>query len=313
MRAGAVGLGLSAALSAAHAACPVPTGTTTVLRHVEAAELAFVDLDDARLRAERDAAIQATLCLGEVVHAPHAAALLRLEGTFAFVNGNEPFAVEAFRSALSVQPNFPLKAALAPPGGPLQTLYQHARSAPATFWTMPPSPRLLFVNGVASQSAPSGLAIVQVVEPDGRLTWSGLVTGAGDLPPWLQAPVQGVPRPVMPSPVPVPVPLPVMPVPTPVPLTVPPLEDDRSGPSPKIPLFASAGGAAALAGSLYAGSLVMAGRYQAGPTAARRQATNGLFVGSVGAGILSAGLLTAAIAIPGRPRGSGDSPEGLVY
>lgn len=300
----------------AQAACPGPTQTLSVLRHVEAAELAFVDLDDERMRLERERALQATLCLGEVIHAPHAAALLRLEGMLAFSLGNEAFAIQAFRSALSVQPAFPLKAAIAPVGGPLHRLYAHAQSQPATLWALPPTPRLLFVNGSASLAAPTGVAVIQVVEPDGRLSWTGFVTQPGELPPWIGAPISNVgptpspvPQPALPQPV---VPQPVLPQPTrPDLTTVPPVTEARR-PPPRVPLLAAAGVSLAASGGLYAGSLIMRGRYESAPTEARRLSTNLQLVGSLGAGILSLGLATTAIALPGE-RTPRESDEGFLY
>jgi hypothetical protein len=289
----------------AHAACPGPTRSADVIRFVEAAELAFVDLDDVRLRMERDRAIQAVLCLGEVAHPPHTAALLRLEGVFAVVNGNEAFAVDAFRSALTVQPNAPLKAALAPVGGPLHALYERARATPPLTWTLPPSGRLLFVNGSVGQFAPMGLALLQVVEPDGRLAWTGLVTGPADAPGWIAQPV----------PMPVPVPMP-MPMPNPQPIPVEPL-DQPVRTARKLPWFAASGISLALAGASMGGSVVMRGRYEAAPTAARRQATNGLFLTASGAGILGVGLFTVAIAMPGssagKPASAPADDEGPFY
>ncbi|MEZ4323071.1 MAG: hypothetical protein R3F61_36730 [Myxococcota bacterium] len=286
-----------ALLASAWADCPSgPTSTVALQRYVEQAEFAFVELDDLGLRSNRDAAVQTVLCLGELVHPPHAAGFLRLEGVFAFVNDNQAFAMDAFRSALTVQPDFQLKAAIAPAGGPLAGLYAAARNDTPTMWAIPQPGRPVFVNGVSTTHAPRGLSIVQVVEPSGQVGWSGIVTGPQDLPPWfVSAPG--------PAPMPVPAPVPVVPIPTPVPepVYVPdPLEPTAKRGGPRIPLLVAAGGLAVAAGGMYAGAAVTRTRYDAAPTAQRRQLTNTLFLGSVGTGIVSLGVATIAVALPAK-------------
>jgi len=293
---------LWAMLASAWANCPNgPTSTVGIQRLVEAAEFALVDLDDAGLRSNRDAAVGTVLCLGELVHPPHAAAFLRLEGTFAFVNGNEPFALDAFRSALTVQPEFQLKAALAPAGGPLANLYLQARNDPPTMWALPQPGKALFVNGVSTTHAPRGLSIIQVVEPSGQVGWTGIVTGPDDLPPWF---VSTAPQPVQPQP-PGPqvaiTPLPA-PVPSPQPFLPDPLDEDRAPSGAKVPLLSTAGLLAASAGALFAGSAITRTRYDAAPTAKRRQLTNTLFLASAGTGILSVGVATVALTLPSHKK-----------
>ncbi|MCB9678676.1 MAG: hypothetical protein H6737_26475 [Alphaproteobacteria bacterium] len=291
---------LLALLGSAWADCPAgPTSTVGVQRFVEQAEFAFVELDDTGLRANRDQAVQTVLCLGELVHPPHAAAFLRLEGVFAFVNENPTFALDAFRSALTVQPDFQMKAAIAPAGGPLAGLYAQARGDVPTMWALPQPGKAVFVNGVSTTHAPYGLSIVQVVEPTGQVGWTGIVTGPNDLPPWFVN--VAVPSPVAVAPQPVPAPFPVpAPLPAPEPFMPDPLDEDAGKKPPRVPLLVTAGIIAAAAGGMYAGSAITRTRYDAAPTAQRRQLTNTLFLGAAGAGIVSLGVATVAVALPAK-------------
>jgi hypothetical protein len=315
-------LALLPSIASAQASCPSgPTSTVTIQRYVEQAEFALVDLDDAGLDANRGLAVETVLCLGELVHPPHAASFLRLEGVYAFVKGNRSFAVDAFRSALTIQPDFQLRAALAPAGGPLAQLYDQARNEAPSMWALPQLGKPVFVNGVSTTHAPRGLAILQVVEPSGQVSWSGIVTGPQDLPSWFVSAPQPQPlpqpQPVLPAPqpevvpLPPPVPEPVMPEPITVVEPLDPIEDEPGGKTAKIPILAAAGGMLVAAGGLYGGSVIMRGRYNAAPTAPRRQLTNALFFGSVGAGVLSVGLGTVGIALPAKKRSSEPDPPGV--
>ncbi len=307
-------------IAAAQTPCPSgPSSTVTIQRYVEQAEFALVDLDDAGLDANRNLAVETVVCLGELVHPPHAAAFLRLEGVYAFVKGNRAFAVDAFRSALTIQPDFQLRAALAPAGGPLSQLYTQARNEAPTMWALPQPGKAVYVNGVSTTHAPRGLAILQVVEATGQVSWTGIVTGPQDLPAWFVN--QPQPQPVAPQPLPAPAPQPVapqppMPAPQPIEPAMPaPLTDldgeESSGKTAKVPVLVAAGGMLVAAGGLYGGSVIMRGRYNAAPTAPRRQLTNGLFFGSVGAGVLSVGLGVVGIALPAKKRSSEPDPPGV--
>lgn len=285
-------------------ACTGPSTTADVQRNVETAIYSFVQLDDAGFADYRSRAIQSVNCLGEVIHPPHAASFLRLEGVAAFAAGNTPFAVTAFRSALSVEPMHQLQAALAPPGGPLDAVYTTARSGPPPYWTLPPGGGVRFVDGIQTDEVPSGLAVVQLVDLEGRVRWSGILTSPADLPPnfsMLVPPaVVSAPPPVpVPTPVPVVVPLAPAPVFMPEPRLPDPLDESRgSKGSAKVPVLIAAGAIALVAGGLYGGSIVQRTRYQAAPTAKRRASTNNLWIGGVSAAGVAVTVGVVGLALP---------------
>lgn len=299
----------------AAAACPAPSTTADLQRKVETALLTFVQLDDEGFELQRRGAIDSVTCLGEVVHAPHAASFLRMEGVAAFASGNQAFAVSAFRSALSVQPNYQLKAALAPPGGPLSNVYESARQAPPTTWTLPPSGGVRFVNGIQTDTVPMGLAIVQLAGADGRVQWTGILTRPEDLPPTFASMVPYV----APAPLPQPVPAPIAPAPTPVPVAPVPQPvvdlddlDDRAARGgkngAKTATLVVAGVLGAAAAGLYTGSILTRTRYEAAPTAKRRVLTNNLWYAGVGTAGVALTVGVVGVALPSKKKAKPSRP-----
>lgn len=263
----------------AWADCPTgPANNAALQRQVESAFFSFVELDDAGFAAYREQAVQSVFCLDELIHPHLAAEFLRLEGVRAFTAREEGFAADAFRSALTLEPSHTLPTTLAPPGGPLHTLYAQSASRPVVPWRLPEGPFRGYVNGIPSTTSPNGIAVVQLVMPDGTLPFSGVVTGPDELPMGLIRQLQAT-QPVEPID-------PVLPPPPP-----PPDAPPKRG---RTPLAVASTGMAVIAASLFAGSVVSRTRYDAAPTSTRRVLTNGLFIGSAtfGAGAVGVGIAT---------------------
>lgn len=286
-------IGLLLASSAWADCVGMPTNNASLQRQVESAYFSFVELDDTGFEAYRKSAVDSVFCLEELVHPHLAAEFLRLEGVRAFTAGEEGFASAAFRAAQTLEPAHRLPTTLAPPGGPLHTLYTGAATLPVIPWDLPQGGFRTYVNGIPSSTAPNGIAIVQIVRNDGTLAFSGIVTRREDLPPPLLAELARLREdPVVPSPQPIG----VAPVPVPVPVEPDP---DRGS---RVPAVVGTAVCALAAGALFGGSAWSRLRYDAAPTAARRKQTNAMFLGSVGTGAITVGVGIAAVIGPRKKK-----------
>lgn len=270
-------------LTLAKAACPGgPTNNASLQRQVESSLFSFVELDDQGFEAYRSAAVDSVYCLDELIHPHLAAEFLRLEGVRAFTAKDEAFAGAAFRAAKTLEPTHQLPTTMAPTGGPLHKLYMRADRLPMVPWNLPEGDFRTYVNGIPSSTAPNGIAIVQIVLPDGSIVYSGIVTSRSDLPPSL---LEDLATRVAENP--------------PVGPTSPdPLEPDaprkKRGPVPVI-----TGLAAGTAVALLGGSVLSRQRYDIAPTASRRRQTNALYLASIGTGAVGA-MFAVTLVLPTR-------------
>jgi hypothetical protein len=236
------------AAHAATAACP-PQGTANedVTAAVTASLAGFSEGYEDRFRAGLDDAHSSLACLTEVLPPADAAALLRVDALGAFADGRRDAAVTAFRSALALDPYHVMSPELAPPGGPIDAMYQEAATADS-----PPSAAIddqgyqVFVDGKKTPMRPlDAPSVVQFLRADGTVRWSGVVDQAGQLP--TLEPDSSAAIVARPPPPPPPKTEPELPD---EPLLTSTTQLDKGGWRANIPLLATAGGAAILGGSL---------------------------------------------------------------
>lgn len=172
---------------AASATC-IPTSPSEISRLARDAELAFVRMDDVVFLASRDAALDAAGCLHAAPSPADAAALHEILGLSLFHEGDLVGALSAFHAMYAALPIYEVPAEVAPEGGPLRSLVDGART-PAE--TAAASVRLwtgwsLIVDGTEQSALPlERSALVTVLDPMGRVSWSDVLATGEPLPAWI--------------------------------------------------------------------------------------------------------------------------------
>jgi hypothetical protein len=270
-----------------------------LLAATNTATAAFSGMDEHAFLTARIEARKALVCLNEPLAAAEVAAYHRMEALAAFFEDRRDAAMLSFGAALSVQPEYELPASIAPRGTPLHDWYEDARGRPheSKQELQVPERCSLLINGALETRHAEDLpAIVQVIEWNGAVRWSGLLEPHDILPEeafsdvytpfWdpdteLAARVAALP---------------------------PPLVDDSTGVT-VTPLMVGAGATLVASGSLYLASMLSRSSWQQAadrcalegacwddPVSeqenidALRRRTNGLSLAAAGAGAVGVGL-----------------------
>ena len=155
-----------------------PTSSEQLSSTMQQALLDFATLDEESFYASTKAAKASLPCLSEVFLPPNAAAYHRLMGLEAFFDGRDDDATLAFRTALSIEPDYQLSGKLAPEGGKLHRLWTAAQDGPNPFigsFTAPAG-KYAYVDGVETRTYAEDMPnIVQYGPGDGSILWSGYV------------------------------------------------------------------------------------------------------------------------------------------
>lgn len=172
---------------AADAAC-TPSSPPDIVGWSRQASEAFANMDALVFGETRGRVLSALDCLTAAPTPAEAAALHEAAGLGWFQIGNETNALDAFRAMYAADPSWSVSANVAPAGGPLYTLLERARgAAPSARVSWHPWPGWqLSVDGQPQDSLPSERsAIIALVDPLGRVAWSGLLAAGAQLPNWL--------------------------------------------------------------------------------------------------------------------------------
>lgn len=161
---------LASSAFAADCAAPVPAEAVATL--LEDAMLAYATLDEDGFRESAGNADSKLACLSDVLPTSKAAALHRVHGLRAFLDGDADLATTEFSAALNIEPSYSLSAKVAPEGGKLWRLYDGARELPTTdpvSFTIPKT-TLAYVDGVkTSQRIPEYPVVLQVTTSAGKV------------------------------------------------------------------------------------------------------------------------------------------------
>lgn len=184
---------LSFALAAAALADPCGSEATNVGLLAAAADVsdAFAELDVPRFEAARDRAAALLPCLAEPLTPAAAAAVHRVGAIDAFVVGDEPGAVSAFRSAVAAYPAWRLPSDTVPRGHPLRLAFDAAvTAAPGPTSTLPvPLDATLLVDGRAALDLPLDRPVIlQWIDGLGAVAWTRRLASGEPPPAYAAAP-----------------------------------------------------------------------------------------------------------------------------
>jgi hypothetical protein len=213
--------------------------TVDLSREVRVTTDAFLSEEPSAFTAGLERLPTVVNCLGTLADPADVAALYRLLGLGALRSEQTEAAQDAFLAAIVLQPTSWLTDDIAPANGPIANLYTEASSRPFPARVDVASQGYtVFVDGDARQDRPQGVpSLVQYMNDDGVMVWSGLVYNSGDVPKLLSTQT-------------------VLAAPAPVPIDVATtnLGSTKIAGSinPNKPLLASAGGSTALGGLLVA-------------------------------------------------------------
>jgi hypothetical protein len=152
-----------------------------------AGERAFAALDRAGLDDARERALELVPCIGEKVPLEIAADFHRLMALAAFVEGDEQQVLAEFHAARRLVPGYQVPREVAPPGHPLQQLYEWSEDADegTPDPTIPPIGGYIVVDGVRSAPRPSGISnIIQVFGADQALLETRYLPAGAETPRW---------------------------------------------------------------------------------------------------------------------------------
>lgn len=114
------------ASSFARAACETAVSTARIGDTLADATLAWVQADEVGFR-ELASRVEAELpCVDGALNSSQAASFHRVVGLHAFLDGRSQQALLSFRAARGIEPETQLSERIAPPGGPLATIYASA-------------------------------------------------------------------------------------------------------------------------------------------------------------------------------------------
>ncbi len=172
----------------AHTACPAPITTAELTASLAAAEAAYASLDLEGFRASVATASQQLACLEESLGRVEAATVHRVHALEHYVSQDPDAALAALRSALSAWSGAAPSSSIAPQGNPLHDLIVQAREAGGGEDTpMPPAaPLSLWVDGAVSEQRPTDRPyVLQAIEVDGAVAWSGYQAATEPPPDWV--------------------------------------------------------------------------------------------------------------------------------
>lgn len=245
-------------------ACPQPAHTGELAAKLAAAESAYGTLDVDTFANSLDEAAIILPCVAEPIEPALAATWLRMQGLRYFIERDAAKADLAFAAARTVDSVYDFPLNLVPTGHSLRAHYTALDPTTLTRSEVPhPKAGELRFNGLAdvwrSDAAP---AIVQVISEEGAVLATAYVQAGQPLPPYEA-------------------------------IALPKASAGRSL-SPKVPLGAAAGVAAAASVVLYVMAAEGASDFEAyradddvDALDARRARVNGLTAGAIGAGILA--------------------------
>ncbi|RME24163.1 MAG: hypothetical protein D6798_11825, partial [Deltaproteobacteria bacterium] len=131
---------------------------------------------------------QAVPCLVEPLTPVDAAAVHRVAAYRAFVDDDREAALAAFRAVRELTPAWRRPTSLATEDNPLRILFDEAveKEGPTATIDAPPGAAYLLVDG--RRKAEHYLdrpALLQVVDPSGAITWTGLLQRGVSAPDWV--------------------------------------------------------------------------------------------------------------------------------
>lgn len=270
--------------------CAESISVESLSAKVDEAMLAFASMDEEGFLSTSAIVRGDVSCLTTVLPSGKAAALHRMNGLEAFVNGDTQATEDAFAAALALEPDYALSAKLAPKGGKLDLIYQAAKArsrAPMPFRL--PTGYTAWVDGIAAPARDDAFpAVIQV----------GKSTTSLDYSAWL-----GAHDPFMPDDLGLASEVPFADLdagsgykpakPPKAPTSSKPEKPEKTpgaggGTSP---LLIAGGVSAGVAAGLYGTSLALRSSFDKEPTQGKFAATNGTFFGSIGVGVLAVGLM----------------------
>lgn len=170
--------------SSAYAGCPaspedVATGASDVIFGFERGPKGADRLESGKLVVEAG-----VVCLAAVPMPYDTALVYQANALIRFMAMEDAEASLWLRAMSETMPSLGLSAEAAPPSGALDSLYQAARSTPASprAEVKIPKGHTLYVDGQQTISVPLVRpSLVVLTDPDGRVVWSGAVRPGDDL------------------------------------------------------------------------------------------------------------------------------------
>ncbi len=260
------------------AECEQRSTLSQIAASLNAAESSYTGMDLPGFNETRDRVLGMLECLGEPLNKADAAAFHRVIALDGYLQSKPERTVAAYRTVLALQPGFALSSNIAMPGNPLHERFEEAaRLGPGEMTALyPPAGTVLFVDSVMATERPSERpCILQLTAADGTILWTGYLNEGEANPDWTTLDLQ-------------------------LPEDVGPLSGTKIVPTgPNVPLLASAGGAALLAGGLYGVAYASSKKYDDPDNPdietpddlyALRRKTNAMVYTSAGLGALAVAL-----------------------
>ncbi len=179
----------------------VEVSSAAMAADLAAAEAAYASLDLEGFRHAFAAAAEQLVCLEESIGRVEAATVHRVHALDHYLSQDPEAALAALRSALAAWSGAAPSSSIAPEGNPLHSLIVQARESGAGEEIAMPAadPLSLWVDGEASTRRPTARPyILQAIETDGVVVWSGYLTPEAALPDWVALGL--IPEPVPPVP-----------------------------------------------------------------------------------------------------------------
>lgn len=190
----------------AHARCATPSALAAVEDLLAAGDRHFDELEDVELRKDLDDAAAAISCLEETLPPATAAHLHRLTALWHDLQGDRASRDAAFTAAGRADPEYRFPPRVLAPDNPTARAYVATIGAAVPAEPVPePAPGVsLLWDGATAEGRPAGLPVVlQVVEGEGQIDFSGLLSPLAPLPDYPRpAAVAVVDTPPDPDPVP---------------------------------------------------------------------------------------------------------------
>lgn len=236
---------LAGVASAQESPCDRRTRVADLEQATQNAMSAFVAMDVTTFRAFEAEARVALACLDEQLSAKQAAAVHRLFAMGAFLSRDSEGAISAFRASRSVDPSGRVPAEVAPDGHPLDQLFDQANplAAEPEPLTVPPLSSAYVDGSLATARPTTRPAVVQLSQSGGIVVDSRWLAPGDPVPDWTAfAPDEPDSSPAGVAPA-------VAAAKGPMPTEG---AEQRSGPGPRLAVFALAAGSAAASAGLYA-------------------------------------------------------------
>lgn len=178
--------------SFAYAACDGDVSNADLKNHLTAAQSAYEQLDLARFRSNRDAAMNGVPCMIEPLTPTIAADLHRLEGLIAFSDRDTSLAESSFAAARDLEPEYSFPATMVPAGNPILIHYGAVNLAKVPMLpVVPPAEGMVWLNGEPATGRREGLPLFfQRTDPEGTVTTSQLLPPGATLPTYPKAPIK---------------------------------------------------------------------------------------------------------------------------